>query len=91
MATLVKLLSVAACGAIDLWSGIPIGLASGLPPVASGAAATAGEWMWDRYGILDGALQAPMLTGAPFGTLIALALGAFARKPLLWRSVGLLF
>lgn len=42
IATLVKLLSAAACGAIDIWFGIPVGLASGLSPVASGVAATAG-------------------------------------------------
>ncbi len=31
-----------ACGAIDLWAAIPVGLVLGLPPVLSGAAATAG-------------------------------------------------
>ncbi len=123
MATLIKLLSAAACGAIDLWFGIPVGLASGLPPIASGAAATVGgligaalvavagerlqgwaynhgwfakrrervERMWNRYGALGVALQAPMLTGAPLGTLIALALGAPVRKLLFWMSVSLVF
>ena len=120
-ATLVKLISAAACGAIDLWFGIPVGLASGLPPVASGIAATSGglvgavlvtlagerlqrwaysrgwlakrrerlERIWNRYGILGVAFQAPMLTGAPLGTLVALALGAPARKLLFWMGVSL--
>ena len=120
MVTLVKLLSAAALGAIDLWFGIPAGLASGLSPVASGAAATAGglvgaalvtlagerlqrwaysrgwlakrreriERMWNRYGILGVAFQAPIFTGAPIGTLLALALGAPARKLLLWMGVS---
>ena len=123
MATLVKLLSTAVSGAIDLWFGIAVGLASGLPPVAGGVSATIGglagvvlvavagkrlqEWaydrgwlakrrerikrMWNRYGVLGVALQAPMLTGAPLGTLIALALGAPAKKLLLWMSVSLVF
>ena len=40
MALLLKLLSAAAFGALDLWAGIPVGLALGLPPVLSGIAAT---------------------------------------------------
>jgi Putative small multi-drug export protein len=123
MATLAKLLSAAALGAIDLWLGIPVGLASGLPPVASGTAATTGglvgaalvtlagerlqrwaygrgwlakrrervERMWNRYGILGVALQAPILTGAPLGTLVALGLGAPTGKLLFWMGVSLTF
>jgi hypothetical protein len=104
----VRLLSAAACGAIDLWFGMPVGLASGLSPLASGVAATFGglvgaalvalageplqrwaysrgwlakrreriERIWNRYGILGVAFQAPMLTWAPLGTLVALGLGA---------------
>ncbi len=122
MAMLVKLLSAAALGAIDLWLGIPVGLASGLSPIASGAAATVGglagaalvalaggrlqrwaysrgwlakrrerlERIWNRYGILGVAFQAPMLTGAPLGTLIALSLGAPAKKLLFWMSVSVI-
>jgi len=38
----VKLLSTAAAGALDVWVGIVAGLALGLPPVLSGAASMAG-------------------------------------------------
>ena len=121
MALLLKLLSTAAFGALDLWAGIPVGLALGLPPVLSGIAATSGgllgamlvtvagerlqrwlysrgwlskrrkriERMWERYGILGVAIQAPMLTGAPLGTLVALGLGAPAKRLLFWMSVSL--
>ncbi len=121
MALLLKLLSTAALGALDLWAGIPVGLALGLPPVLSGIAATSGgllgavlvtaagerlqrwlysrgwlskrrkriERMWERYGILGVAFQAPMLTGAPLGTLVALSLGAPAKRLLFWMCVSL--
>ena len=121
MALLLKLLPTAAFGAVDLWAGIPVGLALGLPPVVSGIAATSGglvgavlvtvagerlqrwlytrgwlskrrkriERMWERYGILGVALQAPMLTGAPLGTLVALGLGAPAKRLLFWMCVSL--
>ncbi len=121
MALLLKLLSTASLGALDLWAGIPVGLALGLPPVLSGVAATSGglvgavlvtvagerlqhwlysrgwlskrrkriERMWERYGILGVAFQAPMLTGAPLGTLVALSLGAPAKRLLFWMCVSL--
>ncbi len=47
------------------------------------------ERMWERYGILGVAFQAPMLTGAPLGTLVALGLGAPAKRLLFWMSVSL--
>lgn len=113
---MLKLLSAAAFGAVDLWLGIPAGLVAGLPPAASGAAAIAGavvgvvlvsragEWLrrwvysrrwlarrreriervWKRYGVVGVALQAPMLTGAPLATVLALALGAPTRSLLVW-------
>ena len=121
MNLLFKFLSTAALGALDLWAGIPLGLALGFPPVLCGIAATSGgllgavlvtvagerlqrwlyrrgwlskrrkriEGMWERYGILGVAFQAPMLTGAPLGTLVALSLGAPAKRLLLWMSVSL--
>ena len=121
MALLVKLVSAAALGALDLWAGIPVGLALGLPPLLSGIAATSGglmgavlvtaagerlqrwlysrgwlskrrkriERMWERYGILGVAFQAPILTGAPLGTLVALGLGAPAKRLLFWMCVSL--
>ena len=122
MSTLVKLLAAAAGGALDLWFGIPVGLASGLPPIASGAAAVVGgiigmalvaligerlqrwvysrgwlarrrkrvERMWSRYGVPGVALQAPILTGAPLGTLVAVALGAPVKKLLIWMGFSLI-
>ena len=121
MDLLFKLLSAAAFGALDLWAGIPVGLALGLPPVLSGAAATVGglvgvalaakvgerlqrwvhergwlsrrrkriERLWNRYGVPGVALQAPILTGAPLATLIALGLGAPPRRLLYWMSASL--
>jgi hypothetical protein len=46
--------------------------------------------MWKRWGIYGVALQAPILTGAPLGTLIALSLGAPAGRLLLWMSASVL-
>lgn len=43
MGLLVKLLSTAALGAVGLWSGIPAGMALGLPAVLSGLAAVLGN------------------------------------------------
>ncbi|MGB3632636.1 MAG: small multi-drug export protein [Rubrobacteraceae bacterium] len=42
------------------------------------------ERMWKRYGVIGVALQAPMLTGAPLATVLALALGAPTRPLLFW-------
>lgn len=113
---LFKLLSTAFFGALDLWIGLPAGLALGLSPAVSGISAVtgavlgvllalrAGEWlrewvynrrwlvrrrkrienMWNRYGVIGVALQAPMLTGAPLATVLALALGAPPRPLLYW-------
>ena len=46
------------------------------------------ESAWERYGIYGVALQAPMITGAPLATLVALSLGAPARRLLFWMSVS---
>ncbi len=120
MGLLVRLLSTGAVGAIDVWVGIPTGLALGLSPVLSGAASIVGglvgvaliaiagerlqrwaygrpwlskrrkrvERLWNRYGIWGVALQAPIFTGVPLGTLIALGLGAPAKRLLFWMSVS---
>lgn len=42
------------------------------------------ECAWKRYGIIGVALQAPMLTGAPLATVLALAFGAPTRPLLFW-------
>ncbi|HZY64415.1 MAG: small multi-drug export protein [Actinomycetota bacterium] len=122
MDMLLKLLSTAAFGALDLWIGFGAGLAVGLSPVVCGLAAVAGavvgvglvlqagEWlrrwvydrrwlakrrkriesMWNRYGLIGVALQAPMLTGAPLATVLALALGAPPRPLLYWMVASVL-
>lgn len=46
------------------------------------------ERVWERYGIYGVALQAPMITGAPLATLVALSLGAPAKRLLFWMSVS---
>jgi len=118
---LLKVLSTAAFGALDLWIGLPAGLAVGLSPVVSGVSAVTGailgvllmlragerlrDWvyerrwlakrrkriesMWNRYGVIGVALQAPMLTGAPLATVLALALGAPARPLLYWMVISI--
>ena len=42
------------------------------------------ERVWKRYGVIGVALQAPILTGAPLATVLALALGAPTRPLLFW-------
>ena len=48
------------------------------------------ERMWSRYGVPGVALQAPILTGAPLGTLVAVALGAPVKKLLIWMGFSLI-
>ena len=123
MRLVLTLCLTAALGALDLWVGIPTGLILGLPPVMSGAAATAGgllgatlvtlagerlqrwiynrhwfakrrqrvERLWNRYGLIGVAFQSPVLAGTLLSTLIALGLGAPARKLLFWIGVSLVF
>lgn len=120
MGMLLKLLSTAAFGTLDLWVGFLAGLAAGLPSIASGIAAVTGalvgvtvvffigeqlqrrvyshrwlarrrrriERIWSRYGGVGMALQAPMITGAPLGTILALALGAPSRPLLRWMILS---
>ncbi len=122
MDTLLKLLSTAAFGALDLWVGFGAVLALGLSPIVCGLAAVAGavvgvglvlwtgerlrrwvyerrwlakcrrriESMWNRYGLIGAALQAPMLTGAPLATVLALALGAPPRSLLYWMIASVI-
>lgn len=121
MGMLLKLLSTAAFGALDLWVGFLAGLAAGLPSILSGVTAVTGalvgvtvmffigeqlqrrvyshrwlakrrrriERIWNRYGVVGVALQAPMITGAPLGTILALALGAPPRPLLRWMILSL--
>ena len=44
--------------------------------------------IWQRYGVVGWGLLAPLLTGSPLGTAIGLALGAPARRLLVWISIG---
>ena len=45
------------------------------------------ERVWRHYGVIGVALQAPVLTGAPLATVLALALGA-PKKPLLYWMIS---
>ncbi len=44
--------------------------------------------VWDRYGVVGLGLISPVLTGAPLGAAIGIALGARAGRLLLWISAG---
>ena len=120
----VKLLSVFALGAVELWAAIPAGLALNASPVLVGVVAAAGaifgvlvvvvlgervrDWVmrrhgdgsqtgrhglthriWDRYGVIGLGLLAPLLTGAPVGAALGLALGVPANRLLFWLSIGI--
>lgn len=44
---------------------------------------------WHRYGVAGLGLLAPLVTGAPLGVALGLALGAPAGRLLFWVSVGI--
>lgn len=43
---------------------------------------------WDRYGLIGLCLLAPVTTGAQIGVVVALALGAPARRLVIWMVIG---
>lgn len=45
--------------------------------------------IWDRYGVIGLGLFAPLLTGAPVGAALGLALGVPAGRLLFWMSSGI--
>lgn len=45
--------------------------------------------VWRRYGVMGLGLLAPLLTGAPLGAVLGLALGAPLNRLLLWISLGI--
>lgn len=45
--------------------------------------------IWSRFGVVGLGLLAPLLTGAPLGTAIGIALGAPIRRLLIWMGVGI--
>ncbi|MGC7845503.1 small multi-drug export protein [Desulforudis sp. 1088] len=45
--------------------------------------------IWDRYGVVGLGLLAPLLTGAPLGTVLGLFLGASAGRLVLWMGSGI--
>ncbi len=47
--------------------------------------------IWYRYGVIGLGLLAPLLTGAPLGVVLGLALGAPAGRLLFWTSLGIIF
>jgi len=44
--------------------------------------------IWQRYGVMGLGLLAPLLTGAPLGAALGVALGAPPRRLLVWVSAG---
>ena len=44
--------------------------------------------VWQRYGVIGLGLLAPLLTGAPLGAAVGLALGAPAGRLLFWIGLG---
>ena len=122
MEVLLKVLTVLALGAVELWTAIPTGLALQLHPLVIGVVSAVGAILgvvvvvvlgegvrtrllkrhagsgrgpggrinriWVRYGVAGLGLLAPLVTGAPLGTALGLALGAPAGRLLLWMSVG---
>jgi membrane protein DedA with SNARE-associated domain len=46
--------------------------------------------IWQRYGVIGLGLLAPLLTGAPLGAALGIALGAPAKKLFLWMSLGII-
>ena len=49
------------------------------------------ERLWNRYGLIGVAFQSPIFAGTLLSTLVALGLGAPARKLLFWISASLVF
>ncbi len=47
--------------------------------------------VWRRYGVIGLGLLSPLLTGAPLGVVLGLALGAPAGRLLFWTSLGIIF
>ena len=119
-----RLLTIIALGAVELWAAIPAGLALKATPVVVGVAAAGGamlgvlvvvllgehvrHWLagrhrgeratgshgliraiWDRYGVIGLGLFAPMLTGAPIGAALGLALGVPTGRLLFWMFTGI--
>lgn len=46
--------------------------------------------IWQRYGVIGLGLLAPLLTGAPLGTALGIALGAPAKQLLFWMGIGII-
>ncbi len=45
--------------------------------------------IWKRYGVIGLGLLAPLITGAPLGAVLGMALGAPSNRLLLWMSIGI--
>ena len=118
---LLKILTVAGLGALELWAAIPAGFALGLHPIVIAVSAASGAiiavllvvalgeraqaWLarrhepseggqrrlralWQRYGVAGLGLAAPLLVGAPIGTVVGLLLGAPPRSLACWMALG---
>lgn len=45
--------------------------------------------IWDRYGVVGLGILSPLLTGAPLGAAIGVALGAARKRLVFWMSTGI--
>ena len=122
MEVLIKFITVAGLGILELWAAIPAGTALKLHPLLNGAASALGSiiaavliiffgdrlrtWLlkkkekdeknkgriykvWKKYGVIGLGMLSPLITGAPLGAAVGIALGASPRRLIIWMSIGI--
>jgi uncharacterized membrane protein len=119
---LIKFITVAGLGILELWVAIPAGTALKLHPLLNGIASALGSiiaavlivffggrlraWLlrkkekdeknqgriykvWEKYGVIGLGMLSPLITGAPLGAAVGIALGAPPRRLIVWMSIGI--
>lgn len=122
MEVLIKFITVAGLGILELWVAIPAGTALKLHPLLNGMASALGAviaaviviffgdrlrtWLlrkkekdeknkgwifkvWEKYGVIGLGILSPLITGAPLGAAVGIALGAPPRRLIIWMSIGI--
>ena len=122
MEVLIKFITVASLGILELWVAIPAGTALKLHPLLNGTASALGSiiaavliiffgdrlraWLlrkkekdekkkgriykvWEKYGVNGLGMLSPLITGAPLGAAVGIALGAPPRRLMIWMSIGI--
>lgn len=122
MEVLIKFITVAGLGILELWVAIPAGTALKLHPLLNGIASALGSiiaavlivffggrlraWLlrkkekdeknqgriykvWEKYGVIGLGMLSPLITGAPLGAAVGIALGAPPRRLIVWMSIGI--